>query len=302
MIAAHLRASGIPLRGYWSGSSEEKPVRASRMGRYDSVQMRQTPSDLSLRKLVVELFVTVAIGVALALLRPFGSTGVPFATGLIYWLSMTLGGYLLFRPIMFGATRIADRLEFPLPIVFAAATLVASVPLTILVHFASKWAFGSAAENFSQAVALYGNVLVIAAGVTSIFWLLGRPHAAQIVATVVSDRPHSSPEHPRFIDRLPPHLGIELIALEMEDHYVRAHTANGSVLILLRMRDAVAELATIPGAQVHRSWWVARAAAVGAEQQGRNLRLRLTNGLIVPIARNSVASLATAGWPVQPVA
>ncbi len=272
------------------------------MGRYDSKQMHQTPSDLPLRKLVIELSVAVAIGVALALLRPFGSTGVPFATGLIYWLSMTLGGYLLFRPIMLGATRIAARLDFPVPAVFAAATLIASAPLTILVHFASKWAFGSAAENFSQMVALYGNVLVIAAGVTSIFWLLGRSGAAPSVATVASDLPPPAPDRPGFVDRLPLHLGTELIALEMEDHYVRAHTAKGSTLILLRMRDAVTELAMIPGAQVHRSWWVARAGVASVDHQGRNIRLCLTNGLVVPVARNSVAPLAAAGWPVQPVA
>lgn len=264
--------------------------------------MRQPPASLTVRALVVELAVAVAIGVALALLRPFGSTGVPFATGLVYWLSMTLGGYALFRPIMLGAARLADLMDFPLPAVFAAATLLASAPLTILVHFASKWAFGSAAENFSQAVALYGNVLVIAAGVTAIYWLLGRPRAAPTVSIAAPNLVPQSPDRRGFVDRLPPHLGTELIALEMEDHYVRAHTAKGSALILLRMRDAVAELATIPGAQVHRSWWVARAAVASADHQGRNIRLCLTNGLVVPVARNSVAPLAAAGWPVQPVA
>ena len=62
----------------------------------------------------------------------------------------------------------------------------------------------------------------------------------------------------------------------MEDHYVRAHTMLGSDLVLLRLRDAIAELDGIEGAQVHRSWWVARDVVEGVEREGRKLRLLLS--------------------------
>jgi DNA-binding LytR/AlgR family response regulator len=87
-----------------------------------------------------------------------------------------------------------------------------------------------------------------------------------------------------------------LIALEMEDHYVRAHTMLGSDLILMRMRDAIAELAGVPGMQVHRSWWVAQAAVAAVERDGRNVRLELANGLRAPVSRERVAALREAGW------
>jgi LytTr DNA-binding domain len=264
--------------------------------------MRHPSSLPTVRKLVIELSVAVLIGVTLALLRPFGSTGVPFSTGLIFWLAVTLGGYLLFRPVMLGAARLAEVMAFPRLVTFAAATLASSVPLTILVSFASRWAFGSSAATFGQLMGLYGNVLVISAGVTLIYWLMGRSEAVQSEPQTPTIDAGAAAEQARFLDRLPPHLGAELIALQMEDHYVRAHTAKGSALILLRMRDAATELAGIPGAQVHRSWWVARAAVLSAEVHNRNIRLRLTNGLIVPVARNSVAALAAAGWPVQTIA
>ncbi len=44
------------------------------------------------------------------------------------------------------------------------------------------------------------------------------------------------------------------------------------------------------GLQVHRSWWVAADAVIDAERDGRNWRLRLSNGLIVPVARNRIAA------------
>ncbi|RYF92143.1 MAG: LytTR family transcriptional regulator [Caulobacteraceae bacterium] len=99
----------------------------------------------------------------------------------------------------------------------------------------------------------------------------------------------------RFFTRLPARLGTDLLCLQMEDHYVRAHTAVGSDLILMRMRDAVAELDALPGLQVHRSWWVAAGAVAGHRKDDRRLTLVLTNGLEVPVAR-SAASAVRQTW------
>jgi DNA-binding LytR/AlgR family response regulator len=82
----------------------------------------------------------------------------------------------------------------------------------------------------------------------------------------------------------------------MEDHYVRAHGPGTSALILLRMRDAEAELAGVDGRRVHRSWWVARASVEKVLRDGRGYKLRLTNGLEAPVARDRVAALKAAGW------
>jgi DNA-binding LytR/AlgR family response regulator len=83
----------------------------------------------------------------------------------------------------------------------------------------------------------------------------------------------------------------------MEDHYVRAHGPMGSALILMRMRDAMAELEGLPGLQVHRSWWVAREAVERVEREDGGLRLRLTNGMVVPVARSQVGAVRAQRWP-----
>jgi len=75
----------------------------------------------------------------------------------------------------------------------------------------------------------------------------------------------------------------------MEDHYVRVHRASGSTLELMPLQDAIARYGS-GGLQVHRSWWVAADAVVGAERDGRNWRLRLSNGQRVPVARNRIAA------------
>ena len=86
------------------------------------------------------------------------------------------------------------------------------------------------------------------------------------------------------------------MCLQMEDHYVRAHTPLGSDLILIPLKDAVAELTGVEGLKVHRSWWVAKRAVGRSILNGRNCGLRLSNGLDVPVSRASIAKLRAAGW------
>ena len=94
----------------------------------------------------------------------------------------------------------------------------------------------------------------------------------------------------------PARLGREVLCLQMEDHYVRVHSRDGSRLVLNSLARAIAELRAVEGMQVHRSWWVARHAIETPIEDGRNVRLLLTNGLEAPVARTKVAALRAAGW------
>jgi len=78
--------------------------------------------------------------------------------------------------------------------------------------------------------------------------------------------------------------------LQMEDHYVRVHQGSGSRLELMPMADAIARYGAV-GIRTHRSWWVAVSAVRAIERDGRNIRLRLDGGVIVPVARNRVAAV-----------
>jgi DNA-binding LytR/AlgR family response regulator len=97
---------------------------------------------------------------------------------------------------------------------------------------------------------------------------------------------------------LPGRLGKDLLCLQMEDHYVRAFTAIGSELILMRMADAARELENYDGLVVHRSFWVARNAVAGWTRDGKNLTLRLSNNKNIPVARDRQPRVKAAGWLV----
>jgi len=271
-----------------------------------------------LRQILIDLAIMTVIGVMLAFIGPFGSFAMPLAWRFVYWLSFAYIGYACFRPISYVAVRTAERMDLPKWALAIVGVLLASVPMTVAVWVLGRVPGAMRWPTLDEALQSYFYVLLIGGGVTLLFMATQRGSAAATQPVVVgtagtpadppasasspsltpapSPTPPPSPAASPFLDRLPAHLGSDLIALEMEDHYVRAHTALGSEMILLRMRDAVAELGGIDGAQVHRSWWVARDAVEDVKRDGRNLRLVLPGGLEAPVARTRVAELKGAGW------
>ncbi|MBB3034665.1 LytTR family DNA-binding domain-containing protein [Alteriqipengyuania lutimaris] len=260
------------------------------------------------RKLLIDLSVMTVVGVILALIGPFGSADAPLAVRLPSWLLFAWVGYAVYNPIGWVVDRLHHMLHLPEIGLWIAGCLIATIPMTAIVWAIGFWPRPVPMPTGEQALEAYFNVLVIGASITVLFNLIERskqapPPAppAQPATSAVAPAPEPAPAavpppEPRFLDRLPAHLGSDLIALEMEDHYVRAHTALGSELILMRMRDAVGELAGIEGEQVHRSWWVARHAVEDVTRDGRNIRLVLPGGLEAPVARAKVADLKQAGW------
>jgi DNA-binding LytR/AlgR family response regulator len=100
-----------------------------------------------------------------------------------------------------------------------------------------------------------------------------------------------------ILARLPLKLrAATLYAVEAEDHYIRLHTSAGSDLVLLRFSDALAELQGIEGAQVHRSWWVARDAVSSSRRVDGRLVLVLRNGTETPVSRTFTRALKEDGW------
>jgi DNA-binding LytR/AlgR family response regulator len=134
----------------------------------------------------------------------------------------------------------------------------------------------------------YGQGLVISSLAT-----LGMLWATRVPKPV--DKPsQGTSADPR--DRLPRGLGRTVLCLQMEDHYVRVHTPQGSALVLMSLSQAMAGLKDVEGVQTHRSWWVARAAIADVVEDGRRLRLKLAGGLEAPVSRTRVGMLRADGW------
>jgi DNA-binding LytR/AlgR family response regulator len=171
-----------------------------------------------------------------------------------------------------------------------------AVPLTVLIWFLSALFFPQfASTNPRYLPGYFPVVLLVSVIMTAINYLAaeraarGQDHATHAAA------PGSGP--PKFLERIPLKLrGGELYAVQAEDHYLRLHTSRGSDLILMRLADAVAELEGIEGAQVHRSWWVAKTAVTDAKRADGRAVLTLKNGAEAPVSRSYAGALRDAGW------
>jgi hypothetical protein len=96
-----------------------------------------------------------------------------------------------------------------------------------------------------------------------------------------------------FMSRVRPDRQGALLALEADGHYLHVHTSAGTDLVLYRLSDALAELASEAGARVHRSWWVADRALTGERHRDS---LKLVNGLEVPVSRSYRLAARQRAW------
>ncbi len=288
------------MRQWASGrgvNGRDCPLRAARaksLVMSEARTLRGTP-----REWAIDLAIVTVIGVFLGLIGPFGSyDGAGPEVRVAYWVVNMWIGFVILATTVRLCILIALRTDMPIWFAIAIGVAIGALPLTVLLSLFSGVFWPPAHGRFGTNYVRYSQALVMSEPLAfGFYYLMQRNWTGPAGGEAI--RAPSLPRGPggatEFLDRLPPRLGRELLCLKMEDHYVRAHTTRGSDLILTPLKDAVAELGD-EGLQVHRSWWVARRAVSEPIARGRNLYLRLSTGLEVPVSRASVAKLRAAGW------
>lgn len=243
-----------------------------------------------IRSWAIELAACLAVGVLLGLVGPFGSflNDGPLIR-VVYWVSVMLLCGLTYGAAIRGLARPAGRLGAPAWAWMPAMVLALSLPLTPVTRLVAA-VFWPAIGRSVDVVQWYGQVALVGLVCVGLRALLLRG-----LGTVKRARPEA-PGGPDILRHLPPRLGRDLLCLSMEDHYVRLHTQQGSVLVLMSLNQAMDQLGDLDGLQVHRSWWVARRAVEQVVEDGRNVRLVLRGGIEAPVSRANVARIRSAGW------
>lgn len=236
-----------------------------------------------------ELAIGALAGVVLALLGPMGTFTASVVTRFAFWVPLlvlgAIGGGIIARVTSRRLGRGDNHIRR-----VALLTLAIGGPMGVVAWGLARLVFSR--EMPHDPLFFLWSSLLIAAPMTAIMEYANTPGPETRAAPL---------QAPRFRERLePPYRGAEIFAVSSEDHYLRVHGAAGSTLILMRLSDAIGELDGIEGAQVHRSWWVARNAIVRVERSGRNFSLVLRGGIVAPVSRANVAVLRDAGWFDEP--
>lgn len=262
-----------------------------------------------LRRALLELWGVSVLAMILGFLGPFGSyTGNSLIYRMQAWGGLLLGAYVFVRPMIWGLSHIARRTALPRSHLAFWGAVAMTVPLAMLWRTVGQDAF-RALNGYDVLLPFAFLCSLAVLGVTQ--WAqntsrrlsdhLSRPMAAatpeqRSAADGASSVDPAQQNPPRLLSRLRAGFQPPIIALQSEDHYVRVHGQEGSELILMRLRDAIAEMDSVAGEQVHRSWWIARDGVKGAEKTGRTWTARLVNGQLAPVARESVDRLRRSGF------
>jgi hypothetical protein len=264
------------------------------------------------REWAQDLAIATGIGAFLGVIGPFGSyNGGSLELRLFYWIANLWIGFILLSIIVRLTLKAGSRLDLPVWFALPIGVAIGALPLGAALAVFSALVWPGTGGRIGHFLVWYGETLAIAEPCAFGYYYLtgnrerysvryeaGR-HAARACAesqTPAPTTPADTPPDGALLNRLPARLGREVLCLQMEDHYVRVHTLKGSDLVLIPLKQAMAELADLEGLQVHRSWWVARGAVVGSTSDGRNLKLRLSNGMEVPVSRASIARLRASAW------
>jgi len=231
------------------------------------------------------LGVTTLISLFFSLIGAFGTGHIPFLPRTLVIMMYGWAGCL----IGIGCYRLVSRfMGGSIWLRAVPSSLLMVLPMGLFVWIAASIQLGRPLP-LEALPSLTWQTLIMCVGMTFLAVAM-----AQRRLTATAAAPSGAP---KFQERLPLKLrGGELWAVEAQDHYLRLHTSKGQDLILMRLADAVDELEGIEGAQVHRSWWVARDAIADAKRGDGRATLTLKDGAEAPVSRTYARLLRERGW------
>lgn len=223
------------------------------------------------------LWASVTLSVAIA--GPFGSYGAFSLTErALFWtpvvgLAVVIASVV--RAFVYGTLGEHDTLKGTL-IAAVLNCVILCPPLYVLI----AWVFPPVYAGTDQITEIVLLVASMSLGICALRHT-GTPEQPRQVPQA-----DPAPTPPRLMRRIEPALQGEIWAISVRDHYVDVHTSRGKASLLMRFSDAIDEVDCQPGAQVHRSHWVAWDGVGSVCREGGKVNLHLKNGHQIPVSRN----------------
>jgi len=215
-----------------------------------------------------------AATVILAISGPFGTIEqLSFAERLVYWGLIAVLTFFcgMSVSILVGLTILqAGVSEWPSRII---GGMIAGIPVAVIVWCINQYGFGldmGGLEVFIR-VCIYCTTISV---------------ATMLIYYLVNNIEHAASTPSPFLDRLPRHLGKNLLHITAQDHYVKAVTDRGSELVLMRFSDALRELGDIDGIQIHRAHWISLNSVKKPLRKNGRLFMETSDGEQFPVSRS----------------
>ena len=223
--------------------------------------------------------------IVVALSGPFGTfDSHTFLWRLVYWSALIATAIFIaiffraiWRQILRGGSETREDLAVAISLSLVFAPMIVALNRVV----------GGPGANSTMGVwTVMGCVLAIAAGTIAFRRAVGESPVF----------PPTSTARDRLLWRIPVDETVRLARVYSDNHHIRVITSDGSEhRLLMRLRDAVAEIDVEPGFCVHRSHWVAKASIVGVKKSDGRDVVELPCGGTVPIGPKYRPNLIEAG-------
>lgn len=242
---------------------------------------------------LAEVGILASIGCVVAAFGLFGTDAMPLGARMAYWIFGLIAAWLLVRALAHVGAAMARM-------VGAAEQwgYVIAVPLSSIgIAWAVLWLKGGVEAALGHGFALiWPQVMLVGFAFFLLFFVLyARAERLDAAQPLVDTPQYAGVDSTTLHEHLP--IGFPpILALTVEDHYVRAIADGRDEMLLMSLTQAASLLPEDAGRQVHRSWWVAHNSVHSHKREGRDIKLELTNGTLVPVSRSRVAELRDANW------
>lgn len=251
-------------------------------------------------------FSSLALVLIFAWMEPASSAGIGFGRGLIFW---TLQISILI-PLLIAIQHLASHhvtLKVPLtPWIQTALSGVVAALLFVPIAYFLDTVFAIPEDDISMGIVR--GLLDEASGVVvpvTVTWLaLNAPWILQLDFS--KKRTESAPQElepheaktsidavqpTRFLQELRSRASGDLISISSELHYVRVVTTDTEVMFLYNLKDAIGELPSNAGVQIHRSHWVSRGHIKDLSRKNGCSECTLSNGKRLPVSRRKYSEV-----------
>lgn len=236
------------------------------------------------------------LSVALAIAAPYGEEMQLGLWGRLgYWTSINALAILLALGVRHV---IVNRFPKETLGVLLSIAVVQALVLGLTVWLVNIHVFGFALHGAAWLAELMLIMLLVALCVAMIRYEVARIRSfAALENGSIPAKParREGPSRPAFLDRMDPPLDGQVLAVSAADHYLDIVTTKGRGRVLMRFRDALAELEGVPGFRLHRSHWVAASEVVRVRPDGRRHVADLRSGKALPVSDAYIDDLRAAG-------
>lgn len=237
----------------------------------------------------IALIIQLCVGLVLGISGPFGTHDtVLLFPRLLYWVGVVYSTYaigLLGYYVVYYRTGSLGLILRPLLLGTVNGVLISCFIVSLNLALFSIDFMPNGPLAFMVLVFLIAFFITVAA-----FFVIR--NLEQLLPSV---KVEAEPRPPALLDRLPIDKRGALLAISVEDHYVRVKTTSGETMILMRLSDAIGEVGDTRGDQIHRSHWVAYDHVTSARRDGNRAILTLSDGSEIPASRANISKLREAG-------